>query len=217
MKIFASLILLFFIAVVISRFFPTKAETSCKSLPDELIVFAPAFTNLGKNSDGGFLPGAANLRIIEKIGECAARNKIRTVLTQLAVSDSIPAALAEKTQIQQMHVHCDGVYFNTYHAMRNAVTENLLAIENNEIALIAHPKHLFRSRMALQKALQQSELHNKSIHLIHLKKSPYSNPDNLFEPFIWATRELFAVPLQFVQALLKPSAIPACPKGLDKK
>lgn len=212
MKIVNGLILLVFVVIVIIRFFPTKAETSCKSLPDELIVFAPAFTNLGKDSDGRFLAGAANLRIIDKIGECATHNKVRTILTQRAISDSISAELAKKTRIQQMHVHCDDVYFNTYHAMLNATAENRLEIGDSEIALIAHPKHLFRSRLALQKALEQNGLQNKKIHRIHLGKSPYSNPDNRIEPFLWAARELIAIPFQIVQVYLYPSTIPTCPK-----
>jgi hypothetical protein len=178
---------------------PSPRETPCVDIPAGTVVIAPAFWNLGKDPHtGAYLPGAANERIAEKLEACAGR--FRLVLTQKAVSDALEneAMLHDGTPVAQMHQD-NATTARTLEALVCAVDRLGDLSPTTPVGLIAHDKHLARSRQALR-AVMRARFPGVTIVDIHLGKTPYQDNDTK-RPRQWAARELLARPVQSLQIL----------------
>ena len=215
LAILASAIAGFLIVYVIYLLFlvycPVPDETNCQDI-DDIVIFAPAFTNLGKNpSTGKYDPGGANLRIAKKIKACG----LEPVLTQKAVSDVFPEKDLPDLEIEQMHRDIEGIRVDTLEALLCGVKRiEARILADQKVGLLAHPKHMTRSHQALAAALElEFPDNNIEIIEIHLGKTPYQG-SSWFDSWCWGAREIFAKPYQSLRILFRCFD---CPDGTALK
>jgi hypothetical protein len=166
-------------------------ETPCEEIPEGSIVFAPAFLHLGVQA-GRMLPGQANAQIAEKLKRCAHRFSL--VLTQKAVSDALNPAgeLPDGTPVLQMHRHDPKIDVRTFAALRCALRRFETAPDR--IVLLAHPRHLKRTRMDLR------ALYDGEIVELHLGKVYYQD-ESPFRPLQWAIKNASGWIVDYLLAL----------------